>query len=222
MLKINIITQLVIFFVAAISINLLNLNLLIGLFVFLSVLLVLTKNNKFLRSLLRFKWFFIVMLLIFAFNTPGQHMQGWPFSFITTISPTYEGIVAGATQALRMMLMLAGLSLIMACNPRQQLISGLYFVASPLNCLGFNVERFAARLWLTLHYVEQQDLDQKDMASNRQDFMTQLKNMAMLKPNQTNENVSVTLSVPSFNVADYVVLALLLISVTLYLVKVFA
>ena len=221
MVKINIITQLVIFLVAAISINLLNLKLLIGLFIFLLALLLLTKNNKFLRSLLRFKWFFIVMLLIFAFNTPGEHVQGWPFSFSPTISPTYEGLVAGATQSLRILLMLAGLSLIMACNTRQQLISGLYFIVSPLKYLGFKVERFAARLWLTLHYVEQQKA-----ANNSQDFMTQLKNMAMLKLSEANqdvnEDVSVTLIVPRLHMADYVVLAILLIIVTLYLFKVFA
>lgn len=211
MFKINIITQLFIFFTVAISINFLNLNLLISALVFLLALLALTKNNRFFYSLLRFKWFFIVMLLIFAFNTPGEHVAKWPFAF----SPTYEGLVAGTTQLLRIMLMLAGLSLILASNTRQQLISGFYFIFSPLKFLGLKVERFAARLWLTLHYVEQQD-----SANNRQDFMSQLKNMAALKPDQISEQVSVTLTVPKFNIVDYAVLTLLLLSVIIYRVYV--
>lgn len=211
MFKINIISQLFIFFMLAISINFLNLNVLISALFFLLALLALTKNNRFFCALLRFKWFFIVMFLIFTFNTPGEHVAKWPFA----ISPTYEGLVAGTTQLLRIMLMLAGLSLILASNTRQQLISGFYFIFSPLKFLGLEVERFAARLWLTLHYVEQQD-----GANNKQDFMSQLKSMAALKPDQISEQVSVTLTVPKFNIVDYAVLALLLLSVIIYRVLV--
>jgi energy-coupling factor transporter transmembrane protein EcfT len=209
----NIVTQLLIFFIMAISINFLNLTVLTSLFTFLLVLLAITKNNRFLRALLRFKWFFIVMLVIFAFNTPGEHVALWPFA----VSPTYEGLVAGATQTLRIMLMLAGISLILACNTRQQLISGFYFIFSPLKLFGLQVERFAARLWLTLHYVELQS-DTK----HSQDFMQQLKNMGALNPDQTNEDVSVTLTMPKFKVVDFAVLAMLLVAALIYVLRVFS
>jgi energy-coupling factor transporter transmembrane protein EcfT len=213
MLKINIITQLLIFFAVAISINLLQLNLLIGLFIFLIAMLIFTKNKVFLRSMLRFKWFFVVMLFIFAFNTPGQHLAIWPFDF----SPTYEGIIAGLTQMLRMLIMLAGISIILACNTRQQLISGFYFIFSPLKYFGLKVERFAARLWLTLHYVELQS-----QTKHSHDFMSQLKNMAMLKPNQVNEDVSVTLTVQKFNIVDFALLIILMTSALFFIFKAFA
>lgn len=213
MLKINIITQLLIFFAMAFSINLLKLNLLIGIFIFLIAILIFTKNKVFLRSILRFNWFFLVMLFIFAFNTPGQHLAKWPFDF----SPTYEGIITGLTQMLRIMLMLAGISIILACNTRQQLISGFYFIFWPLKYFGLKVERFAARLWLTLHYVELQS-----ETKNSQDFMRQLKNMAALKPNQDNEDISVTLTVLKFNVVDYALLAILMMGALIFIFKVFA
>jgi energy-coupling factor transporter transmembrane protein EcfT len=213
MFKINIITQLLIFFVMAISVNFLSLTVLVSLFLFVLVLLAFTKNNRFLRSLLRFKWFFVVMLFIFSFNTPGEYVQAWPFAF----GPTYEGIVAGVTQTLRIMLMLAGLSLILACNTRQNLISGFYFIFSPLKFFGLQIERFAARLWLTLHYVELQS-----ETKHKQDFMRQLKNMAALTPDQANEEISVTLTVPKFNVVDFAVLAMLLLGALIYVVKVIA
>ena len=217
MLKINIITQLLVFFILAVSINYMTLNALFGLFIVISVALSFTKNNKFLRATLRFKWFFLVMLLIFAFNTPGEYVQFWPFS----ISPSYEGIRAGYTQILRIMLMLAALSLILACNTRQNMISGFYFIFSPLKFFGeyfeLKVERFAVRLWLTLHYVELQN-----ETKHSQDYMSQLKNMATLRAEQTSEDVSVTLTVSKLNFADYTVLAIFAMSAIIYAFKALA
>ena len=123
MLKINIITQLLIFFTLAISINFMTLQVLISLLFVFATVLTYTKNNQFVRSILRFKWFFLVMLLILGFNTPGEHVSFWPFS----IGPSYEGVTAGLIQILRIMLILAALNLILACNTRQELISGFYF-----------------------------------------------------------------------------------------------
>ena len=216
-INLNIITQLLIFFVIAISVNFLQLNLIIGLFAVLLVLLVFTKNNKFLRIVQRFKWFFLVMILITAFNTPGQHVTIWPFTtYFNHISPTYEGIKIGLTQMLRILLMLAGLSLIMANNTRQQLISGLYFIFFPLQYFGLKVERFAARLWLTLYYVELQD-----GAKEKQNFISQLKNLTTLKADHVSEETSITFAVPSFNAVDYVALVLLIITILLRTFKVF-
>lgn len=200
MFKINIITQLLIFFILAITINLMTLNALGSLFICVAIALAFTQNNKFLRAILRFKWFFLVMLLIFSFNTPGEHMSFWPFA----ISPSYEGVWAGLTQILRVMLMLAALNLILACNTRQELISGFYFIFSPLKYFGLKIERFVARLWLTLHYV-----DLQNEASSKQDFMSQLKNMAQCKTDESNQEVSITFKVPEFGNLDFLVIVLL-------------
>ena len=201
MFKINIITQLLVFFILAISINLMTLNVLISLLILVVIALVFIKNNKFLRVIFRFKWFFIVMLLIFSFNTPGEHVPFWPLSF----SPSYEGISAGFTQIVRVTLMLATLNLILAFNTQQELISGFYFIFSPLKFLGLKIERFVARLWLTLHYVEQQN-----ESSSKQDFMSQLKNMAENKPEQFHQEVNIILQVPQFGILDFLVIVLLM------------
>jgi len=209
MLKINIITQLLSFFVLAIIVNQLNLIALLAFFLVLVAILMLNKTQQFIHAVRKFKWLFLVMIGIFAFNTPGEHLVNWPFA----ISPTYEGIVAGFTQMLRIAIMLAALSLILAFNSRQQLISGFYFIFSPLKYLGLEVERFAARLWLTLHYVE---LQRETVAG--QDFFSRLKNMTALKHKQTYDDISINFIVPKFRRADYIVIALLWIIV----VKVFA
>ncbi len=201
MFKINIITQLVSFFILAIIVNQLNLYTLSIILAIFIAIIIFTKTHQFLRAVKRFKWFFLAMIVIFAFNTPGEHLAQWPF----VISPTHEGITAGFTQTLRIVVMLAALSLILASNTRQQLISGFYFIFSPLKYLGLEVDRFAVRLWLTLHYVELQ----RDKNAS-QDFFSRLNEMTNLKSNQENDNVEVTFKALQFNLLDYVAIGLLI------------
>jgi energy-coupling factor transport system permease protein len=190
------------FFILAIIVNQLNLKSLSVILFLFTVIIIFTKTHQFLRALKRFKWFFLVMIIIFAFNTPGEHLSQWPFS----LSPTYEGIRAGFIQTLRIVVMLAALSLILAYNTRQQLISGFYFLFSPLKYLGLEVERFAVRLWLTLHYVELQR--DKNIS---QDLISRLKDMTNLKSNQENDDIEVTFKVPQFNLLDYAAIVLLIL-----------
>ena len=194
MFKINIITQLLSFFILAVIINQLNINALVLILIILIAILMINSAQQFLRSIKRFKWLFLVMIVIFAFNTPGEHMAGWPLS----ISPTYEGVAAGFTQTIRIIVMLAALSLILAFNTRQQLISGFYFIFTPLKYFGLEVERFAARLWLTLHYVELQNENKP-----HRDFLGRLKEMAAIEPVQEQEDVSIAFVIPKFAWFDY-------------------
>ena len=200
MLKINVITQLLIFFMLAILVNQTHLPVLIYIAAMLALALNGIKNNQFIRSIKRLKWFFLVLIIIFAFNTPGEYLM---LSSVA-IGPTYEGLQAGFTQALRIMVMLAALSLVLACNTRQQLISGFYFLFSPLKYLGLKVERFAARLWLTLHYVETQQAD------NKQGFLEKLKNMSPAFASEIKyEDVDISFALPEFGLFDYTSITLL-------------
>ena len=209
MLRINIITQLLGFFVLAIIINDININVLLLLFMVLFSVIIFKQQGQYLGTIKRFKWFFLVMMGIFAFNTPGEHLATWPFA----ISPTYEGLLAGSTQVLRICLMLAALSLIISANTRQQLISGFYFIFSPLKFVGLEVERFAARLWLTLHYVELQ----RD-SNAKQNLLGQLKAMTNLQSSALDETVSITFKIPQFGLIDYAVMVLLIVLVVLKVV----
>ena len=209
MFRINIMTQLLGFFVLAIIINAINFSALLLLLIGLSSVILYKQQGQYLRTIKRFKWFFLVMIGIFAFNTPGEHLATWPFA----ISPTYEGLLAGSTQALRICLMLAALSLIINANTRQELISGFYFIFSPLKLLGLEVERFASRLWLTLHYVELQ----RDSNAG-QNLFDQLKAMTSLQSSAIDESVSITFKMPQFGLIDGVVIALIIIIVVLKVV----
>ena len=171
----------------------------------LMLALVAIKATHFLRILKRMKWFFLVMLLIFAFNTPGQHIQGWDYLF----SPTYEGVASGLLQVFRMLTLLAALSLIMAINTKQQLISGFYFMLLPLQSLGLEIERFAARLWLTLEYVE--SAKTLDKTSDKpQNLLNQLKQFGQTN-NAPQADSCISFKMPVFKIIDITVLVSLML-----------
>lgn len=200
--KINTITQLLAFFVFAIALNLLNLKTLFLVASYLFLALVWVKSHQFYRLIKRLKWFYLVMFLIFALNTPGEHIAGWPFD----LSPTYEGLLAGSTQLIRITVMLAALSLLLVSNTKQQLISGFYFLLSPLKWLGLDVERFAARLWLTLHYVELQQQAPK----NPHIFTNLGQSLSAIFTETQHADVEITLEKPQFSWLDYGLIAFML------------
>ena len=101
------------------------------------------------KLLKRTRWLFLSILLIYAFATPGEYVAGFPDTF----APTYEGIKSGLMQALRLAVMLGALSLVLVTSSREKFMSGIYVLLRPLRVL-ISPERFAARLWLTLHYAE--------------------------------------------------------------------
>jgi len=146
----NIVTQLITFFALSLLLNQLNLILLIMFMLLILAILIWCKNHTYFRLLKRLKWVFIATILVFIFNTPGEHVAGWPFS----ISPSYEGLIAACSQLLRLALILAMISHILETNTRERLIAGLYCLLQPLQFFKLDVRRFAARLWLTLYYVD--------------------------------------------------------------------
>jgi len=151
------------------------------------------------------------MFVIFLFNTPGEHIKGWIFN----LSPTYEGLQAGLLQTFRIAALLAMLSVIMALNTKQQLISGFYYLASPFKYLGLEIERFAARLWLTLHYVESARPSSKDGS-----LLEQLKafgHLDMVK----YENVTIQFEIPTFKIIDMAVIFALMLVIAYMLIRAF-
>jgi energy-coupling factor transporter transmembrane protein EcfT len=111
--------------------------------------------GEFFKLLKRVRYIVLVLMLVYAYNTPGEYVSGWIFS----LAPTYEGVHAGIEQALRLALIIAGLALLLTTTDRDQMIAGLYWLAKPFRFPAFQPERFAVRLWLTLHYVEHRQPD---------------------------------------------------------------
>ncbi|MBT9591292.1 MAG: hypothetical protein IV089_10350 [Thiobacillus sp.] len=102
------------------------------------------------RLLRRTRWLMAVLLLTYAYSMPGALL--WPS--LGWASPSLEGLEQGAWRVGRLVLLLAGLSVLLAYISRPRLIFGLYVLARPLAWLGFDRRAFAVRLGLTLDYVE--------------------------------------------------------------------
>lgn len=108
-------------------------------------------HGTLLRTMLRrVRWLLLTLMLIFALTTPGEYVHGWPLAY----APTYEGLMTGTVQSARLLTMLTGLALLLGTTSREALMAGLYVLLLPLKALGVDTQRFTARLWLTLHYVE--------------------------------------------------------------------
>ncbi|MFW5432087.1 MAG: CbiQ family ECF transporter T component [Methylophilaceae bacterium] len=212
MFKINTMTQLVALIVFALILNMCSLNTLLLMLVTFLFLLTYQKNNHFYRLMKRLKWFYLVMFIIFVFNTPGEHMVSWSYS----VKPTYEGLQVGLKQLLRITLMLAVLSLILAHNTTQQLISGIYFMMKPLASIGIDVKRFAARLWLTLHYVEMQQANIKRQPSITNGLAERL-NEAFV--GNVEDYVEVTLEKTKQTWLDYVIILIMFSLLIIALVR---
>lgn len=104
------------------------------------------------KIMYRSRWLLLTLLLIYAFTTPGEYLKGWNPDY----APTYEGISQGLLQAGRLAMMLAGLAILLGTTPRHALMAGIFLLLRPLRLIGISPDRFTARLWLTLHYVEQE------------------------------------------------------------------
>lgn len=150
--RLNVVTQLLALVLVAIALPhapMHSLLVLLGIFILANMT---CGKSNFFNLVKRLKWFFLVMWLIYVFNTPGEHVR-WQI-FPTT--PTIEGIQAGNMQMLRILVMLSTLALVLAENSKEALMSGFTCLLKPLRWMGLDTERFAARLWLTMHYVETQ------------------------------------------------------------------
>lgn len=107
--------------------------------------------SRFGLLLRRARWLLLSILMIFLFATPGLLL----FPGLGRYGPTVDGAELGATHALRLLLVLAGLALLLHRLAIEELVAGLYGLLRPLRVFGLDRARVALRLILVLRYVEQ-------------------------------------------------------------------
>lgn len=115
-----------------------------------SLPLLLRRSAQYLKLLRRSRWLLISLVLVYAFVTPGAAA----IAVLGAYSPSREGLLSGGLQALRLISLLAALAILLATTPRDRILAGLYFLLRPFALIGVDVDRVAARIWLTLHYAE--------------------------------------------------------------------
>lgn len=114
---------------------------------------------RFFLLLRRTRWILFSVFLIYAYTSPGDAV--WPQ--LGAFSPVADGVVDGFIQLMRLVTVLAGLSILLTLLSQSQLIAGLYTLSRPLCLFGLPRERVAVRLALTLRYAESA---MQDTASN--------------------------------------------------------
>ena len=128
----------------------LKLSALFALALMMSFVLIHFRVKRFISMMRRMRWLFLSVLIIYAYTTPGEYISGWPID----LAPSYEGLRDGLYQIARISLVLAGIALLMATSTRENLMAGIYTIIKPLRFLSVSPERFTARLYLTLQYID--------------------------------------------------------------------
>lgn len=100
------------------------------------------------RGVVRARWLLIVLFGIYALTTPGTPLS----NMVPAI--TREGLVGGGMQAWRLLLVMLALGVATAHLSHPQIMSAIYALLLPLRRFGFSIDRFVARLALTLRYAE--------------------------------------------------------------------
>ena len=162
------------------------------------------RANIWVKMLLRMRWLFLSMFLVYGLATPGEYVPWMPIDF----GFTYEGLSAGILQIMRLMLMLGGIALLLATTTQNKLIAGFYVLLKPLNLLKLKPERFAARLCLTLQYLEDGEMAKRKSGAESIRSLLQSLHLSDVEKYETQ---IITLELPNFTIVDFVVFTGILI-----------
>lgn len=143
-------TRILIWLAFALSLPWLHTFTMLGVSLLLLPALLILHRAQFVKLLRRTRWLLLSILFIYAWATPGENL----IEALGAFGPTFEGLQAGAVQAWRLAILLAGLALLLATTPGRQLLGGMYLLLRPWGRLGATRDRIAARVWLTLYYAE--------------------------------------------------------------------
>ena len=164
------------------------------------------RANIWIKMILRMRWLFLSMFLVYGLATPGEYVPWMPIDF----GFTYEGLNAGVLQVMRLTLMLGGIALLLTTTTQNKLIAGFYVLLTPLKLLKLKPERFAARLCLTLQYLEDGEMAKRK--SSGESFRSLLQALHLSDVGEYKTKI-ITLELPNFTVVDALVFVGILILV---------
>ncbi len=97
----------------------------------------------------RMRIFYLSILLVYLWFTPGEIV----FSLFDHWSPTYEGFGLAVERILALSLLVFAVETLLRLTPKNLLLTGLYYLATPLVLLGICRNQFIVRVMLTLDLV---------------------------------------------------------------------
>jgi energy-coupling factor transporter transmembrane protein EcfT len=108
------------------------------------------QDSRLARLILRMRYVFLALIFIYAYATPGAPLvPRWG-----ALSPTGDGLAAGALQILRLIAALTALRILLHDQDRNALLCGLVSLLRPLRLFHLDWKRIAVRVWLALEYAD--------------------------------------------------------------------
>lgn len=103
-----------------------------------------------IRLLLRLKWLFLSIFLIYVILTPGI-----PLLVATGAYITVEGVIQGLLRIGALVVLITAVNLLIRPSRQDELIFAIIWLLNPLRRFRFPVDRLAVRMVLTLNYVQE-------------------------------------------------------------------
>lgn len=106
-----------------------------------------------LGTLRRLRWFFLSILVIYFWFTPGEPLWAGIGEPYASWVPTADGIRLGLIRAAALVLFVLGVTLLLQTTPRDELINGIRWIVRPFSAgRGFH-DKLALRIALVLETV---------------------------------------------------------------------
>ena len=97
----------------------------------------------------RLRWFFLSILILYFWFYPGTEL----IPMMGRFSPALEGVNQAVLRIASLLIVISYSVFLVQLTPRDDIISGIQFILSPLTYFGIDSSRFALRLGLVLSIV---------------------------------------------------------------------
>ena len=109
-----------------------------------------------LRMLKAMRWFFLSIVVVYFWFTPGQAILTNSHSgLLYALSPSYEGLELGLHRVLILVLILFMVNFLLQTTCQSRLLLAIYWWLRPLEFVGVNTKRISLRISLVLSLLPQ-------------------------------------------------------------------
>lgn len=104
----------------------------------------------------KLRWFFLSIVILYFWFYPGMDL----LPSLGRFSPSVEGVNQAALRISSLLVVISYSGFLLLLTPRDDLVSGIQYLLSPLGFIGIDSQRFALRLGLVLSIVPQMSKQQ--------------------------------------------------------------
>jgi len=110
------------------------------------------------------RWFFVSIIIMYFWFTPGEAL----FAIHSDWMPTIDGVELGLSRVIALITIVLAVNLFLKTTANKDLMSALIWLTFPLNMFGDFHQRFAVRMTLTLEAVAKVQVLCKNIRQDQQ------------------------------------------------------